>query len=266
MDIQQYFQGKGCVVTGAASGIGYAVTEALLAAGASVLLADRDQSTLEAAVVQLGAHAGRVHSLVVDVANEEQVRHMTEEAVSRLGRLDVLFNNAGIAGSGPIEKATIEFWRRIIDINLWGVIYGIHYALPIMRRQGGGHIVNTSSMAGLLTPGFQAPYSTTKSAVVALSQSLRFELGDENIQISVVCPGNVVSRIFGNIPADAIPGEEAAQIILEGVADNRGIIAFPEHYEKLWRQYWADPYDYEKAQRDFARQRRENLKTRGTVE
>jgi len=135
-----------------------------------------------------------------------------------------------------------------------------------MRGQGGGHIVNTSSMAGLLSPGFQAPYSATKSAVIALSQSLRFELGDENINVSVVCPGNVVSRIFKAIPPDAITGEEAARIILEGVAANRGIIAFPECYTKMWRQYWADPEAYEPLQRDFARQRRENLKTRGTVE
>jgi NAD(P)-dependent dehydrogenase (short-subunit alcohol dehydrogenase family) len=124
------------VVTGAASGIGFALSEALLQAGAVVLMADRDTQTLTSAVEQLSAYAGRVHSMTVEVTNQEQVQHMVEDAAARHGRLDFLFNNAGIGGTAPIEAVTLEHWRLIIDINLWGVIYGIHFALPIMRPQG----------------------------------------------------------------------------------------------------------------------------------
>ena len=104
MQVEEYFRGKGCVVTGAASGIGFALTEALLQAGAVVFMADRDAQTLAAAVEQLSAYAGRVHSMSVDVTNQEQVQHMVEDAAARHGRLDVLFNNAGIGGTAPIER------------------------------------------------------------------------------------------------------------------------------------------------------------------
>ena len=136
MQVEEYFRDKGCVVTGAASGIGFALTEALLQAGAVVFMADRDTQTLASAVEQLSTYATRVHSMAVDVTNQEQVQHMVEEAASRHGRLDVLFNNAGMGGTAPIDAVTLEHWRLIIDINLWGVIYGTHFALPIMRRQG----------------------------------------------------------------------------------------------------------------------------------
>jgi NAD(P)-dependent dehydrogenase (short-subunit alcohol dehydrogenase family) len=266
MQVAEYFRGKGCVVTGAASGIGFALTEALLQAGAAVFMADRDTQTLASAVEQLSAHAGRVHSMTVDVTNQEQVQQMVEDAASRHGRLDVLFNNAGIGGTIPIEKVTLEHWRRIIDINLWGVIYGIHAALPIMRKQGGGHIVNTASIAGLIPPPFQALYCATKYAVVGLSESLRFELGDEGIHFSVVCPGNVATRIFGNVkpPEDAVSAEEAAHITLEGVANKQGIIALPEKYRQMWRQYWSSPEAFEGELWDEARRRRSAYLAKGS--
>jgi NAD(P)-dependent dehydrogenase (short-subunit alcohol dehydrogenase family) len=136
MQVGEYFQNKSCVVTGAASGIGFALTEALLQAGGVVLMADRDTKTLDSAVEQLGAYAGQVHSMSIDVTNQDQVQHMVENTASRHGRLDILFNNAGIGGTLPFGDVTLEHWRRIIDLNLWGVIYGIHFALPIMRKQG----------------------------------------------------------------------------------------------------------------------------------
>ena len=273
MQVEEYFRGKGCVVTGAASGIGFALAEALLQAGAAVFMADRDTQTLAAAVEQLSAYAGRVHPMSVDVTHQEQVQHMVEDAAARHGRLDVLFNNAGIGGTLQISEATLEHWRHIIDINLWGVIYGIHAALPIMRRQGGGHIVNTASIAGLIPFPFQALYCATKYAVAGLSESLRFELEDEGIHFSVVCPGEVATRIFGTPilgerverkpPPDAIPAAEAAKTILAGVADREGIIALPESARSGWRQYWSDPEAAETILRDLARQRRSAYQTKG---
>ncbi len=274
MEAEAYFRGKGCVVTGAASGIGFAVAEALLQAGAVVFMADRDMQTLASAAGRLGSHAGRVHELSVDVTSPEQVRQMVEEAARRHGRLDLLFNNAGVGGTLPIGEATLEHWRRIVDVNLWGVIYGVHFALPIMRRQAGGHIVNTASIAGLIPPPFQALYCATKYAVVGLSESLRFELEEEGIHFSVVCPGNVASRIFGTPilgrrveaapPPDAVPAEEAARTILAGVANREGIIVLPETYGEIWRRYRTSPEAFEAEMREMARQRRSAYASKGS--
>jgi NAD(P)-dependent dehydrogenase (short-subunit alcohol dehydrogenase family) len=274
MQVAEYFRDKGCVVTGAASGIGFAVSETLLQAGAVVFMADVDTQTLTSAAERLGARAGRVHSMSVDVTKQDEVRHMVEDAALRHGRLDFLFNNAGIGGTLPFGDATLDHWHRIIDINLWSVIYGIHFAVPIMRRQGSGHIVNTASIAGLVPLPFQALYCTTKFAVAGLSESLRFELAAEGIHVSVVCPGNVVSRIWATPiigerreakpPDDAIPAEEAARTILAGVANKEGIIALPEAARLGWRRYWSSPEDAEIELRDMARQRRASYRSKGS--
>jgi NAD(P)-dependent dehydrogenase (short-subunit alcohol dehydrogenase family) len=274
MGTQEYFSGKTCVVTGAASGIGYAVSQALLEYGACVCMTDRDTELLASAIAQLKPHAGRVESAPLDVTQHEQVRHAIQDVASRHGRLDVLFNNAGVGAAMPTAEATLEHWRRVIDLNLWGVIYGIHAALPIMRRQGSGHLVNTSSLAGLLPIPYQALYNTTKYAVVGLSESLRFELAPDNIHVSVVCPGAVVSRIWSTPvigerfeakpPADAIPAEEAAQIMLAGVAKQQGIIVLPESARGHWLTYCRTPEASEKLLMELARQRREAYQTKGT--
>jgi NAD(P)-dependent dehydrogenase (short-subunit alcohol dehydrogenase family) len=274
MHIEEYFRGKGCVVTGAASGIGFALTEALLQMGAVVFMMDRDTKTLASAVEQLSAHAGRVHSMSVDVTKQEQVQQLIQDAASRHGRLDVLFNNAGIGGTMPFVEVTLEHWRRIIDINLWGVIYGIDAALPIMRRQGGGHIVNTASVAGLVPFPYQAIYAATKYGVVGLSECLRFEFEDEGILFSVVCPGAVASRIWGTPvlgermevppPPDAIPAVEAAQTILAGVANKEGIIVVPESLRQFWIQYYTSPESGESFLRSLARERRRAYESKGS--
>ncbi len=261
-----HFGGKVCVVTGAASGIGFAVSEALLRAGATVVLADRDAGQLASAVDRLRGHDGRVHSVPVDVTSQPQVQELVDGTGSRHGSLDFLFNNAGVGGTLPIAEATLEHWRRIVDLNLWGVIYGVHAALPVMRRQGSGHIVNTASLAGLVPFPYQSLYCTTKYGVVGMSECLRYELAADGIKVSVVCPGNVVSRIFSTTimgevldtkpPEDAIPAEEAARIILAGVANGEGIIAFPDKPRELWRRYASSPQDVEGYLRDLADQRR----------
>ncbi len=266
MPTDKYFAGKTCVVTGAASGIGFALTEALLRAGSTiVVMADRDSKALASAVEQLGADAGRVEAMVVDVAKQEQVQKMLEDTASRYGRLDFLCNNAGISWVTEYANVTLDAWRGFIDINLWGVIYGVHFALPIMRRQRGGHIVNISSICGLFPAPFQVLYDTTKYAVVGLSESLRLEMEEEGIHVSVVCPANVITPIFkGHAPADAIPAQEAAQIILAGVANKEGIIAFPEKYHAMWRRYWKDPEAFETELSQMTRERRTNLRVKGT--
>lgn len=267
MEIEEYFRDKGCVVTGAASGIGFAVSEALLKAGAVVFMADRDVGKLASASERLSAYAGRVHPVTVDVTKQEQVQGLIEDAASRHGRLDCLFNNAGIGATAPIEKVTLEHWRTIIDVNLWSVIYGIDAALPVMRRQGGGHIISTSSIAGLIPFPFQALYCATKYAVAGMSESLRLELADEGIHFSIICPGNVATAIFGEgvkPPPDAISAEEAAQITLAGVANRKGIIVFPEQHLQMWRMYWSSPDEADSFLLNMARQRRESFRTTGS--
>lgn len=264
--VSSHFRGKVCVVTGGASGIGFAVGAALLDHGAVVVIADRDADRLAEAVEQLGAHTGRVHSAAVDVTSQQQVQGLVEDAAVRHGSLDFLFNNAGVGGTLPIAQASLENWRHIVDLNLWGVIYGVHAALPIMRRQGSGHIVNTASLAGLVPFPYQSLYCTTKFGVVGMSEALRYELAADGIRVSVVCPGNVVSRIFSTTimgetvdakpPEDAIPAEEAARIILAGVANGDGIIAFPDKPRELWRLYASEPDKVEGYLRHLAAQRR----------
>ena len=273
MHFENDFSDKGCLITGAASGIGLAIAEALLQAGAVVTLVDRDAKTLAAAVERLGTHGARVHSANADVTEQKQVQETIEESASRLGRIDFLFNNAGVGGTMPIGDATLEHWRRIIDLNLWGVIYGIRAALPLMRRQGSGHIINTASLAGLVPLPFQALYCATKYAVVGLSESLRYELAAEGIHFSVVCPGSVATAIWGTPiigerfevkpPEDAIPVEEAARAILTGVAKKEGIIVLPESARQLWIAYRSSPESTETLLLNLAAQRRDSFRATG---
>lgn len=237
------------MVTGANSGIGYAISEALLEKGAIVFMAGRNAESLASAAKNLNMYAKQVRILLVDVTKQPEVERAVRDTVSQDGRIDFLFNNAGIGGTMPTVDATLEHWRSIIDVNLWSVIYGIDAVLPIMQLQGGGHIVNTASIAGLIPFPFQALYCATKYAVVGLSESMRYEFAEEGIHFSVTCPSAVVSRIWKKpilgpvyeevkAPEDAIPAEEAAKIILEGVADKKGIIVVPEQPGSwLWSEY-----------------------------
>jgi NADP-dependent 3-hydroxy acid dehydrogenase YdfG len=266
MNFKDHFDGKCCVVTGAASGIGYAVAEELLKAGAVVYMADRNEKMLASSAETLGEF-GKAIPVTVDVTSEDQVKKLIEDAAAEQGSLDFLFNNAGIGTNNPIEDATMEHWRRVIDVNLWSVIYGIHAALPIMRLQKSGHIITTSSIAGLMPFPYQSLYCTTKFAVAGLSESLRHELRDEDIRFSVVCPGEVATRIWGTPimgeavevepPKNSISAEEAAITILEGIMENKGFIVLPEASNQLWRSYWSDPIAYDDFMLEMSRQRRE---------
>ena len=232
-----YYQHLICVVTGANSGIGYALSEELLKRGAIVYMAGRDQKKITAAAGQLSAFRDRVHTLVVDVTKQEQVQKAIESTASEAGRLDMLFNNAGIFKPMLFETGTLDDWKTMIDTNLWSVIYGVHAVIPIMLRQGSGHIVNTSSLAGLVPYPMQVIYDTTKYAVVGLSESLRYEYAEKGIRVSVICPGDIATPIFSKladsrgqgatIPKEAYPVDRAASDILDHVAAGDGRIIVP---------------------------------------
>jgi NAD(P)-dependent dehydrogenase (short-subunit alcohol dehydrogenase family) len=262
MPTRDVFKDKVSVVTGAASGIGYALSQSLLEAGGVVVMVDRDELSLYEAVRSCEGLPGRAQAAIVNVTRQEDVAEMIQNAAASHGRLDYLFNNAGIGWSGPIRDATMETWRRLVDINLWGVIYGVDAALPIMLRQGSGHIINTASMMGLVPGVYDAIYSATKHAVVGLSESLYFELHDDGICVSVVCPGAVATRFFpeGKTPPEAISAKESATTILSGVADKQRLILVPEGLREFWINYYTAPEANEFFFWDLARQRRREHK------
>ena len=184
------------VVTGAGSGIGRATAVALAKAGANLVLADINDGRLEEArteIAGLGREALAVHT---DVSKLEDVQELFEKAVAQMGRVDILMNNAGVHMSGPVEKTPIADWEWILGINLWGVIHGINVFLPHMLERGSGHIINTASLAGLLGVADPSiPYTTTKFAVMGLSESLAVYLRMKGIGVTVVCPGLVQTNI-----------------------------------------------------------------------
>jgi NAD(P)-dependent dehydrogenase (short-subunit alcohol dehydrogenase family) len=243
MATDDYYQDKICIVTGANSGIGYALSEELLKRGATVYMLGRNPEKVAKAAEQLATHGDRVHTLVADVTKQEQVQKAIEDTAAEAGRLDMLFNNAGIGGATPFfEKATLEDWKTIIDTNLWSVIYGVHAAVPIMLKQGFGHIVNTASLGGLIPAPFQVLYNVTKYGVVGLSETLRYDYAEKGLHFSVICPGAIETEIFAkegvSIPENAIPADKAAFYVLDRVAEHKGIIIVPEEPStELWRGY-----------------------------
>lgn len=263
-----YYKNKICIVTGANSGIGYALSAGLLKRGAIVYMAGRNKAKVEEATSSLGEFGGRARSLIVDVTNQAQVTKAIEDTKAQAGRIDFLFNNAGVGGTIQYEKVTLEDWKTIIDTNLWSVIYGIHAAIPVMLKQGSGHIVNTSSVAGIVPLPYQALYATTKFGVTGLTESLRFEFMDRGLHFSTICPANIATAIFNKsidgkshgdlrIPDDAYPADKAAEYILDNVAEKRGIILVPpEPVPEKYKLYWNGDPEAEEFLLQLARDRR----------
>ena len=182
--------GKAVAITGASSGIGEATALALARAGASVALGARRRDRIEALAQRIEDEAGATAvALEVDVADEAQARAFVAGATERLGRLDVLINNAGVMLLGPVESGDPDDWRRMVEVNLLGLLYCTHAALPIMREQGGGDIVNISSIAGRSARAGSAVYNLTKFGVNAFSEGLRQEVTEGGIRVIVVEPG-----------------------------------------------------------------------------
>jgi len=192
--------GRVAVVTGGGSGIGRALAEALAAAGSVVVVADLDLTAAEAVADEIRSNGGRADAVTVDVADAASVDELAAGVIGRHGRVDVLCNNAGVSTFNLIEDQTLDDWRWVVSVNLWGVIHGVHSFLPILRRQGTpAHIVNTASIAGLLSGvAFIGPYSATKVAVVSISETLvkEFAIAALPIGVSVLCPSSVDTRVM----------------------------------------------------------------------
>jgi NAD(P)-dependent dehydrogenase (short-subunit alcohol dehydrogenase family) len=188
--------GKSAFVTGGASGIGAALARKLVDKGAEVWIADRQVGPAEELAQRLSSVGGKAHGIELDVRSYPSFERAVAEAVQRSGRIDYLFNNAGIGVGGEVDSYTLDDWNDVIDVNLRGVVHGIQAVYPIMIRQHSGHIVNTASMAGLITTVGQAGYTATKHAVVALSKTLRLEAERHGVQVSVLCPGVIRTPIL----------------------------------------------------------------------
>jgi NAD(P)-dependent dehydrogenase (short-subunit alcohol dehydrogenase family) len=241
------YHGKVAFITGGASGIGLAIAEELARRGARLAIADIQADSLAAAEQLLASVAADVSTYRLDVTDRAAVLAVAEKVVGDFGKVDLVFNNAGIGDAGsPLDSITGEFFDWIMSVNVTGVMNVLQAFVPILKRQGaGGHIVNTSSMAGLVVmPGWnQGLYAATKMAVLALSLDLHYLLAGEQIGVSALCPGLVSTNILDNAaklrPA-SVGGElpefpemlqgqgmapaEVAQITLRGIDEKRPII------------------------------------------
>lgn len=249
------FRGSVAIVTGGASGIGRAVCEALGARGATVVVADINADGAQAVAGGISQAGGQATAVPVDTADGDAVQRLVDDTVAAHGQLDYMFNNAGIAVVGDYRDMTLEDWRRVIDVNLWGVIYGAHAAYRVMVAQGSGHIVNTASMAGLAPAPMLTIYSTAKWGVAGLSASLRAEGAALGVKVSVVCPGIVHTPLADELGAGGVISQKdydrttklfvapsaAAVAILRGVERNRATIVFPFSARVIWWLYRLHP-------------------------
>ncbi len=192
--------GKVALVTGASSGIGEATALALAEAGASVAVAARRTDKLDELVQKIEKMGGKAQAFTADVADEDQARDMVESANAAFGRIDILVNNAGVMLLGPIVGADTDEWRRMLGINVLGLMYATHAALPLMKAQGSGHIVNVSSVAGRIASVGSGVYNASKWGVGAFSESLRQEVSPEDkIRVTIIEPGAVATELAQHI-------------------------------------------------------------------
>ena len=191
VDSLRTFEGAVALVTGGASGIGRAIGESLARRGARVVLADLQVDLAKEIAARIKENGGQATALALDVTDYPATSQLVQNTYQSLGRLDYVFNIAGIGIVGEARYYAIEDWCRVLDVNLRGVVHGVHAAYPIMLRQGFGHIVNMASGAGLWPSPFVVSYCASKHAVVGLSTSLRIEAAAARIRVSVLCPGAV---------------------------------------------------------------------------
>jgi NAD(P)-dependent dehydrogenase (short-subunit alcohol dehydrogenase family) len=247
-------ENKVAIITGGASGIGRALGEELAHRGCEVVLADRQQGVAAEVAQGITDRGGRATAVELDVRDLPAFKAVAKDTVARSGRIDYLFNNAGIVVGGEMDTYLPEDWDDVIDVNLRGVAYGIQAVYPTMVEQRSGHIVNTASVAGLIPGPGEGSYTATKYAVVGVSKALRVEGERHGVRVSVLCPGAIRTPIFTgglygrlnahNVPEHAIqrlwermrpmPPEELARRTLDAVQRNEAIIVLP----KWWKAFW----------------------------
>ena len=250
------YKDKVAVVTGAGSGIGRSLAQELARRGAKGVICDVNTDRIEKVVREIEASGGKATGLTLDVSEYESVKKAVEDAFATYGRLDYIFNNAGIAIAGEVREFSIDDWRRVLNINLYGVVHGVAAAYPIMVKQGFGHIVNIASVEGLAPFPGSISYVTSKYGVVGLSNALRVEGKPYGVKVSVVCPGYIKTAIWDDCKMvnmnreellkilNYIPGispDECARRILRGVERNKATIVITAFAKTFWMLQRASP-------------------------
>ena len=214
--------GRCAVVTGAASGIGRAVVQVLLERGARVVAADVDEEALAALPRELGVDAATLEAVPTDVTDAASVDALRDAAVARFGRVDLVVLNAGVAPAAPLLDTSLDAWRWVLDVNLFGVVHGLRSFVPDLVAQGAGQVVVTASLAGLTPFPNLSAYSASKHAVVGLAEAARIELAGTGVDVTILCPGGVRTGIFRserNRP-EALGGAVAESVaVQQGLAD-----------------------------------------------
>ena len=191
--------GKVIVITGASSGLGEAAARLLSAEGATVVLGARRKERLDAVVAEIARNGGKAIAITTDVTDRSQVMRLVDTAIEKYGRIDVMINNAGLMPHSLLESLKVDEWDRMVDVNIKGVLYGIAAALPHMKEQKSGQIINVSSVAGHKVTMAGAVYCATKHAVRALSEGLRQEIKAYNIRTTIISPGAVYTELPNTI-------------------------------------------------------------------
>ena len=223
-------EGKVVVITGASSGLGEATARLLSSQSASVVLGARRVNRIQSLADELTGSGGKAIAVPTDVTHYDQVKRLVDTAVQAYGRIDVMINNAGLMPQSPLERLKIDDWNRMIDVNIKGVLYGIAAALPYMKQQKAGHIINVSSVAGHKVRPGGAVYAATKHAVLALSEGLRQEVKPYNIRTTVISPGAVATELPNSVTEPdiaenirkiyeiAIPAESFARAVVFAIS------------------------------------------------
>ena len=265
-------KGSVAIVTGGAAGIGCALCEQLAAEGAVSVVADINLEGAEQVAGAIRKGGGRAEAERVDVSRWAEVEALVERVAATHGRLDFIFNNAAIAAVGELRDGNVDDFRRVVDVNLFGVIHGTMAAYRVMLGQGFGHIVNVASATGLMPTPILSAYSTTKWAIVGFSTTVREEAAGLGVKVSVVCPGlvrtNIADRnLYWNVRKEdhlrqipwrlVIEPSQAATAILRGVERNKAIIVFPFSARVVWWAYRACPFLVAPMLRHFLRRFRQ---------
>lgn len=254
------FHGAVAIITGGASGIGEAFALELASRGAIVVIADLDGGLAAQVAGTIREKGGDATHTLIDVSDYAAMSELVTETFCRHGRLDFMFNLVGIIYSGTALDYSIEDWSRVLDVNIRGVVNGVQAAYPVMVEQGFGHVVNMSSMAGLV-PFYNVPYTASRFAVVGLTLSLRQEASMLGVRVTLLCPGAVRTLTFSdsgnfgkqlrNLPAEEyqamlerlgpIDPTRYVRVALRGIARNRAMIVAPYRARYFWRSYRRTP-------------------------
>lgn len=260
------FEHKVAVITGGGSGIGRSVAITLARLGVDIVIADIDDTKMEQVSKEVNSIGSRALTIHCDVSKDSDVDNLAAQALSTMGRVDILMNNAGVILQGPVEKLNIADWEWIVGINLLGVVRGIHAFLPHMLKRGNGYIINTASSAGLIgIPDIG--YSTTKFGIVGLSESLYVYLRPKGIAVSVLCPGMVATNLpsttrhVGNDQEvkgqktllekafsgqDAIHPDEVAQAVVKAMEEKQLFITTDTEWINRLKDHGYDVHKLEK--------------------